>query len=102
MHTLIGQRALNGFMRSRCTNGMTKDQVRTLWFYMESAFINPYLANLSGPKKEPLPWDTIWWPVALANAIRFGGRTAKEIFRLWHGPMKRKMEEMVLWSMEKG
>ena len=104
-HTKAGRMALTAFCRRFKPEWMSKDDVKALWFLATSSHVPKGHARWTDLKPSPKPWETMWWAVAmrtrLHNIGNSQGMTPADLLTWWNGECVPKLEELVLWSMEK-
>ena len=107
MHTLVGKWASSIFMKRAAPrlelDDLTKEKFEDIWFYFESAVIpikDLKLVSFS-PTQELLPTESMWWGEIIKQTVPFGENSAKEVKGLWDSKMKREIESIVNWCLEK-
>lgn len=104
-HTKAGRMALTAFCRQFKPDWMSKDDVKALWFLATSSHVPKGHARWTDLKDTPKPWESMWWPVALRTRLQ-GLAAGQEIepadlLKWWDATCAPKLEELVLWSLEK-
>lgn len=108
MHTMVGKWASSIFMkrtapRLKLDEELSKEKFEDIWFYFESAVVpikDLKLVAFSMDRKLHFT-ESMWWGEIIKQSVPFGKKTAKEVKALWDSKLKREIESLVNWCLEK-
>lgn len=103
MHTAIGKIALSILCKRKIKKWkITEEDLRNLWFLLESGVVRKDQMKYSKMTDNPTPFESIWLMPSIRNKLNgIRGMTVEEIANFWKEKIKPEVESVVKWLLDK-
>ena len=96
-HTRVGMAAIEIFMKHKVDEypGLTKEKLKSIWFYIESAY-SPIGSLRLKPKEDYYTaFDSVYWLPLLNKELRYSHNGPKKVKKIWDSKMRKQIRVIV-------